>query len=405
MKIMKILKNTFKKKIIENSKENAKKKENYINMSKKMKKANNKKIASKSNSSMTPSDYSAEDSNIALQAISHSEPPMQAVAHIEPPMQAVAHIEPPKPMQSTVKSNQIIDLVEHLDGLPPDMGMKFSEFEFDKAVEILKTTKNLLIFTGAGVSASSLSFPNVPALEVYVKKAIRDRDYYKILRTIHGKQFRESYLFGSLLPILRAEPNTNHINLTKLAQIYTILGLPVSIITQNLDNLHEKTKPLCDLIHIHGTITLGNCSKCSKQYDYQKLLEQYQAHPERHEIFRCATYNKKCDGIISPAMVEYGEEVTEYDRAAMIASQADTIMVLGTSLRVSPANQLVNLVKNNGGRILLFTRSTTPKDNLASVHLHGNLSETLPQILDGLKAKFHKDKTVSSRKRTKISKV
>ena len=192
-----------------------------------------------------------------------------------------------------------------------------------------------------------------------------------------------------------------------MTRIFKLVNTTSAIITQNLEDLHEKADPHDgSIIHIHGSIATGRCSKCNQKYNYLKILKQYKSDPDRHELFLCSTYkNPSCSGVISPDMVEYGEGVLEYDRCATIAADADAIVVIGTSLRVSPANQLVDIVKRNGGKVLLLTRSDTPKDDLADVHIRGELFEVLPAIVKNLKIMLNNDPSIPRKVKKKIKKV
>jgi len=366
-------------------------------------------------------DLSFDD--IPIEAAIHSEPPdmmdmmdipLQAAVHREPerfpkpsslPMQAMVHREPEKIVDQNEQSSRIGDIhasmtTQKENEIQVDEKLKQKNLDLiRKTVNIIGNAKSILIFSGAGISAPSVTFPKVKPLNNNVKKAIRNRDYCEILKTEDGKLFRDSYLFGSILPILESKPNKGHFAISDLQKILEIVGVKVTIITQNLDNLHDLADPESNIIHIHGTLKEGICSKCRKKYDYLSLIKKFKKKPKKFEIFKC-----DCSGVITPNMIEYGESVRDYDTCEIKARSSDVILVLGTSLRVTPASEIVDIVEKQGGKVILFTRSDTPKDNLASLHIRGDLSDILPNLPKELKIFLQKQESIPKSLRKKIKK-
>ncbi len=364
------------------------------------------------------SDLSFDD--IPIEATMHSEPPdmmvipLQAAVHREPgrkpepsslPMQAMIHREPEKIVDENDQSSRINDICAGMatqKEVEMQMDEKFKRINLDlikKVVNVIGNAKSILIFSGAGISAPSVKFPKIEPLNNNVKKAIRNRDYYEILKTEDGKLFRDSYLFGSILPILESTPNKGHFAMRDLQKLLEMINAKVTIITQNLDNLHDLADPESNIIHIHGTLKEGICSKCRKKYDYLSMLKKFKKKPNKFEIFKC-----DCSGVITPNMIEYGESVREYDTCESKARSSDVMLVLGTSLRVTPASELVDIVEKQGGKVILFTRSDTPKDALASLHIRGDLSDILSTIPKELKIYLQKQEIIPKSIRKKIKK-
>jgi NAD-dependent deacetylase len=354
-----------------------------------------------------------------IEAAMHSEPPdmmdipLQAAVHREPdrilqpsslPLQAAIHREPEMIVDQNDRTSRIGDIYTRMTTqkkVELQMDEKLKQLNLNliqKTVKILGDAKSVLVFSGAGISAPSVTFPKVESLNNNVKNAIRNRDYYEILKTEDGILFRDSYLFGSILPILESQPNIGHFAIRDLQKLLEIIGGKVTIITQNLDSLHDLADPESNIIHIHGTLKEGICSKCRKKYDYHTLLNKFKKKPKKVEIFKC-----DCSGVISPNIIEYGESVREYDTCETKARSSDVILVLGTSLRVTPASELVDIVEKQG-KVILFTRSDTPKDNLASLHIRGNLSDILPNLTKDMKIFLQKQESIPKSLRKKIKK-
>lgn len=122
--------------------------------------------------------------------------------------------------------------------------------------------------------------------------------------------------------MLKAEPTFTHRFLAELED-----SKEVTIITQNVDGLHQRAGSR-EVIEIHGGITHNFCSSCGKAYSVQEVRELLGL----QEVPRC-----RCSGIIRPDIVFFGEPVKQLDRCFKVASESDLMLVIGTSLNVTPA--------------------------------------------------------------------
>lgn len=152
-------------------------------------------------------------------------------------------------------------------------------------------------------------------------------------------------------------PNVVH---TTLAQ-WERQGKLLAVITQNIDDLHEKagTKQLYKL---HGSTARNYCMRCGKFY----ALADLPSGPTP----RCV-----CGGVIRPDVVLYEEALDDevVEGAVRALEQADLLIVAGTSLAVYPAAGLLQYY--GGRRMVLINRDPTPYDGAAQLVLHENLSE------------------------------
>jgi len=139
-------------------------------------------------------------------------------------------------------------------------------------------------------------------------------DFYKF--------YKEKMMF------LNAEPNSCH---KKLAQLENE-GRKITIITQNIDGLHQKAGSK-HVIELHGTIHSNHCLKCGREYDgaYVKSASG-------------VPYCQECGGLVKPDVVLYGEALNESDINAAISAleDADLLIVGGTSLKVYPAASFID---------------------------------------------------------------
>jgi NAD-dependent deacetylase len=185
--------------------------------------------------------------------------------------------------------------------------------------------KNLVIFTGAGISAESglgtfrasdglwekHRIEDVATPEAWDKNQTMVQDFYN--------QRRKN--------CMDAQPNSAHIRLKELESHFEI-----KIITQNIDNLHERAGST-DVTHLHGDITKAKCSICKDEQYYEipsGILTDKDTCPKGHQL--------------RPHVVWFGEEVPMMDRAIEICQSADIFIIIGTSLNVYPASSLKSFV-------------------------------------------------------------
>lgn len=185
--------------------------------------------------------------------------------------------------------------------------------------------KRIVVLTGAGISAES-------GLQTF-----RDSDglwqNYSVFQVASIKAWRKdwatvlAFYNDRRQQVRAAQPNAAHYALVELAKHYT-----VRIITQNVDDLHERAGST-DVLHLHGEILKARSTVNSK------LI--YSLGDQDIEIGdRCERGSQ-----LRPHIVWFGEAVTEFDRARKMVAQADLLLVIGTSLTVYPAASLVDFVK------------------------------------------------------------
>lgn len=124
------------------------------------------------------------------------------------------------------------------------------------------------------------------------------------------------------------EPNTAHKLLAELENFFD-----VSIITQNVDDLHERGGS-SKIIHLHGELTKAkSVNENSKIVDYTDDIQVGDLHPDGSQL--------------RPHIVWFGEMVPEMDNAIKIASEADLFLVIGTSMQVYPAASVIRYIPNH----------------------------------------------------------
>ena len=191
---------------------------------------------------------------------------------------------------------------------------------------------NIVILTGAGISAESGLGTFRSSGGLWEKFKIED-----VATPMAWKKNPElvlNFYNERRKQCKQAEPNKAHIALAELAKHFT-----VSIITQNIDDLHERAGSK-DITHLHGEILKGKTSELTNEY---------------FDITKDIKLGDKDDNgkQLRPHVVWFGEAVPEMDKAEQISLTADIFIVIGTSLNVYPAANLINRTKDNCELILI----------------------------------------------------
>ncbi|OCX53511.1 NAD-dependent protein deacylase [Mucilaginibacter sp. PPCGB 2223] len=193
--------------------------------------------------------------------------------------------------------------------------------------------QKLVVLTGAGISAESglktfrdsdglwegYDINDVATPEAWERNPALVQEFYNMRR----KQ------------VLEAEPNAAHYALAKLEEKYD-----VTIVTQNIDDLHERAGST-NVVHLHGIITRSQSSKNPRLTYPIKGWELRMG-----ELCRLGSQ-------LRPHVVWFGEMVPMIEPAAKICSQAEVFILVGSSLAVYPASGLINYVPGNVPRYIV----------------------------------------------------
>ena len=224
----------------------------------------------------------------------------------------------------------------------------------------LSESENIVFFGGAGVSTES-KIPDFRSTDglynqqyAYPPETILSHTFY-LRRT---EEFYRFYRNKMLFP--DAEPNRAHKALAKLEQE----GRLRAVITQNIDGLHQKAGSR-EVLELHGSVLRNYCTKCGKFYGLEAVLES-------EGVPRCT-----CGGVIKPDVVLYEEGLDQHtlQKAVYYISNADVLIIGGTSLTVYPAAGLIDYY--GGKKLVLINKSVTPMDSRADLVISGPIGEIL----------------------------
>ncbi len=235
----------------------------------------------------------------------------------------------------------------------------------NEAAELMKKSRYTIAFTGAGISVESgiPPFRGEHGLWNKYNPEVLDLGYYLENSEKCWVYIREIFydFFAD------AKPNDAHRVLAELEKV----GLLKSIITQNIDNLHQEAGSKT-VYEFHGNSKKLKCLKCGKTYRADEI--DFKNIPPKCE---------NDDEILKPDFVFFGEGIppNAYFNSFSAAEKADVCIVIGSTGEVMPASQVPRTAKQNGATIIeINPEKTMFTNNLTDIHLKGNAGEILSQL-------------------------
>lgn len=234
----------------------------------------------------------------------------------------------------------------------------------NEKVEMLKKwieeSVNIVFFGGAGVSTES-GIPDFRSVDGLYNRKYDYPPETILSHTFFMKNPEEFFRFyRDKMLCTDAQPNKAHKALAKLET----MGKCKAVITQNIDGLHQAAGSR-EVLELHGTVQRNYCMNCGKSYPMSFIKES-------SGVPKC-----ECGGIIKPDVVLYEEglDSNTLSKAVNYISNADMLIVAGTSLVVYPAAGLIDYFQ--GQKLVLINKSETSRDSMADLVIHGAVGETL----------------------------
>lgn len=239
--------------------------------------------------------------------------------------------------------------------------------ELDALRGIIVRSRRIVFFGGAGVSTAS-GIPDFRSRDGLYSRDFEGLDPEMILSKsffyLHPTEFFDFYRRYMIHP--EARPNAAH----KALYAWEKRDILRGIVTQNIDGLHKMAGNK-RVYEIHGTIYENHCMDCNAYYPLDKVLRS-------QGIPRC----DHCGGVVKPSVVLYGEAPDKYSciGACREISNADTLIVAGTSLSVEPAASFLDYF--TGKHLVVINNEPTPADGRAELVLRGDVAEILGAIAE-----------------------
>lgn len=225
-------------------------------------------------------------------------------------------------------------------------------------------SNNIVFFGGAGVSTESgiPDFRSVDGLYNqkydYPPETILSHSFYMRMPEEFFKFYKDKMICQT------AKPNKAHIKLAELEEA----GKLKAVVTQNIDGLHQAAGSK-EVLELHGSVLRNYCEECGKSFDIDYIINS-----------KGVPVCDKCGGRVKPDVVLYEEglDSTVMNKSLKYISEAEVLIIGGTSLNVYPAAGLIDYYRGN--KLVLINKSSTPMDNRANLVINDSIGKVLDSI-------------------------
>jgi len=241
------------------------------------------------------------------------------------------------------------------------------------AADLIRQAKHAVMLTGAGLSTPS-GIPDFRSTGT----GLWSKDEPLEVASLSTFRTNPERFFAWFRPlasqIFYAKPNPAHIALAELEKSNHLK----SIITQNIDTLHQKAGSKT-VIEMHGTMQTLTCTQCYHQVNAEPYLAPF---VETGEIPHCP----KCNQILKPDVILFGEQLPQaaWMKAQKQARQSDLMLVAGSSLEVLPVAGLPMQTLDRGGHLIIINNAPTYINVRADVIFSEDVSTILPAITESV---------------------
>ncbi len=239
----------------------------------------------------------------------------------------------------------------------------------NRASVILQKSFYAAAFTGAGISVESgiPPFRGPEGLWSKYDPQVLDIDFFHSHPDISWTVIKEIFydFFG------KANPNKAHFALAKMEKA----GILKSIITQNIDNLHQEAGSK-NVIEFHGSSHTLVCTSCGKKYNIGEI-----------DLNKIPVTCPECGGILKPDFVFFGEGIPTdaYQSSYDTVSKCDVLLIIGTTGEIMPASQLPFVAKSNGATIIeVNTNPSNYTDKITDIFLQGKATDVMVKLLKAM---------------------
>ncbi|MEY4025223.1 MAG: NAD-dependent deacetylase [Actinomycetota bacterium] len=244
----------------------------------------------------------------------------------------------------------------------------------ERARELLRAAQRVTAFTGAGISTDS-GIPDFRGPNgLWTKNPLAEKtstlSYY-----LNDPEVRKIAWQNRARNLAwTAEPNVGHKALVQLQQ----RGVLRAVATQNVDGLHQKAGNHSEIVHeLHGTMHVAVCWDCKDTHPMRAAVERVLAGDADPKCLLCG-------GILKSDTILFEESLKQdvIEAALLAADECDVLLVVGSSLRVYPAANIVPRAKANGAHVIIVNGQPTDMDRYADIVINGDIGTVLPQIVE-----------------------
>ncbi len=239
-----------------------------------------------------------------------------------------------------------------------------------KAAKDILNSKKTIAFTGAGISVES-GIPDFRGAQGLWQKY--DPEEYAHIHAFYSNPERVWLMLKDMFAlVMSAKPNPAHYGLAELER----MGLLSSVITQNVDGLHQAAGSH-KVVEFHGSHRTLTCLKCSTTIDGSSLkMEDLPP--------RCT----RCSSLLKPDVVFFGEPIPWEAQSISFkeSNSCSLVLVIGTSAVVYPAASIPITAKERGATVIEINMERTPlTDQISDYLLAGSAGEIVPALVEEVK--------------------
>jgi len=247
-----------------------------------------------------------------------------------------------------------------------------------QTVELVINAQQIVVFTGAGISADS-RMPDIRSLSAPAAQEIIE---FPKFRGDPAKRRKSWQTWNMFRMIEMAEPNPAHF---AIAELYK-MGKLDCVITQNVDGLHQKAGvPNDKVIELHGSLRRLKCLGCGTVFDMMDIARKLGGGDTEESV--CVS----CGGMLKSATVAFGEPplAKEIEEAKQHSQNCDLFMLLGSSLMVYPAADMPIHAIEAGAKLVIINLGPASLDDKADVLFNTTtVGQVLPRIIERVKSKL-----------------
>ncbi len=249
----------------------------------------------------------------------------------------------------------------------------------NRVADLIINARRVVVFTGAGISTES----GIPDFRgpggIWERFDPDEFTYQKFITDPESRRKHWQMLCEGGLTT-KAKPNPAHYAIAELDK----LGKLDCVVTQNVDNLHQKAGvPDDKVFELHGNMQWAICLSCGRRYSFEQVKTRLD---EGEETPDC----EACHGILKPGVVFFGESLPEkvLKEATHRSHNCDLFIVIGSTLVVYPAAYMPVYAVDSGAKLVIINLSSTPMDEQATVLLRAKAGDIMSEVLERVREKI-----------------
>jgi len=237
--------------------------------------------------------------------------------------------------------------------------------------DLIRDCRRAVVFTGAGISTES----GIPDFRspggIWTKMAPIEFQDFVASKDMRREAWRRKFAVDETIEV--AQPNVGHAAIAALVR----RGIVSSVITQNIDGLHQASGVPDDrIVELHGNGTYATCLDCGARCELADIKRGFVG---EGKLPVC----DGCGGIVKSATISFGQPMPEaaMTRAHEESLACDLFIAVGSSLVVYPAAGFPLVAKKTGATLVILNREPTPLDDDADLVINAEIGPILKRVV------------------------